>query len=74
MQRSDMDLSVRREGSFPSVILSGVGAHATTESKDPGAASCKDVDSGNFCDDRLLLIASARVEPYDRLPFSFRAQ
>jgi hypothetical protein len=45
---------------FPSVILSGVGAHATTESKDPGAASCKDVDSGNFCDDRLL--------------FSFRAQ
>jgi hypothetical protein len=31
-----------------------------TESKDPGAASCEDVDSGNFCDDRL--------------PFSFRAQ
>jgi hypothetical protein len=36
---------------FHSVILSGGGAHATTESKDPGAASCNNVDSGSFCDD-----------------------
>jgi hypothetical protein len=36
---------------FPAVILSEVGAHATAESKDPGAASCNDVDSRNFCDD-----------------------
>jgi hypothetical protein len=73
-QYQDMASAVWQQMRLPSVILSGVGAHATTESKDPGAASCKDVDSGNFCDDRLLLIASARVEPYDRLPFSFRAQ
>jgi hypothetical protein len=40
-----------RTNAFPAVVLSGVGAYATTESKDPGAASCKDVDSGNFSDD-----------------------
>jgi hypothetical protein len=35
---------------FPSVILSGVGAHATTQSKDPDNADFDDADSGNFCD------------------------
>jgi hypothetical protein len=28
-------------------MLSGVGANATTQSKDPGAAGCKNADTGN---------------------------
>jgi hypothetical protein len=32
---------------LPTVMLSEVGAHATTQSKHPGAAGCNDADTGS---------------------------
>jgi hypothetical protein len=51
---------------FPSVILSGVGAHATTQSKDLEDVDNNDAASGNSLEIKKVTLS--------RIPVSERAQ
>jgi hypothetical protein len=42
---------------LPTVMLSEVGAHATTQSKHPGSAGCNDADTGSSTEIAVVIAA-----------------